>query len=600
MQTYRGWWPTVEQATPLLTSYHAALEATYHLEARPDGRAGGPAFQTAFTNLGTPLSPERVKKGYERLVNDLVPFTMGEWFGVLTPILLSPGLALLAGRFLPGASGWMTAETVTERSLTELITVSDGIGSITPFIYSMIMWANVDDQPGEPFASALWTFLLRIGLVAGWIPSIGSKTDDPSPGLRWGMAGGMLAIDVYALVRLLTSLGGRQPGPAVAFGVQNIPGIMTLVTLIQAGIIKGVVAATKEAGADDDGASVAGWVTWALVTLGLWLGAGLPIANALSNGGGWMSWFATDELPTLRGALAQTATPADTQDGAAVFDDSTLWHDPASAAPSLADLRYPTGGRPLVKVWRAGGSAEMEIAHDGHLVKIRSGANVTDIVIGPGKRTVDDIVTALTAVPGVLAAPSDAGVHYDLPWPATVQDPADESDPRPPDSDPAHAAFVKIPDDPDKPYVLRHAADEDLTTRYGSAGPRRSPFDGRAECRGMEWPTPTTRCSGPQPISPCSSGSAPRPGCALSNRSPPTPTLVPAAPAVAGPIGAVSQVFRDWNLDHRRVNEWRALVAGGASARSGAAGRRCPRRGRPRRRGDGLGGPVAGLAPSGE
>ena len=166
----------------------------------------------------------------------------------------------------------------------------------------------------------------------------------------------------------------------------------------------------------------------------------------------------------------------------------------------------------------------MEIAHDGHLVKIRSGANVTDIVIGPGKRTVDDIVTALTAVPGVLAAPSDAGVHYDLPWPATVQDPADESDPRPPDSDPAHAAFVKIPDDPDKPYVLRHAADEDLTTRYGFAGPRRSPFDGVAwSAAGWSRPTPTTRCSGPQPISPCSSGSAPRPGCALSNRSPPTP-----------------------------------------------------------------------------
>ena len=97
-----------------------------------------------------------------------------------------------------------------------------------------------------------------------------------------------------------------------------------------------------------------------------------------------MSWFATDELPTLRGGARQTATPADTQDGRGGLRRLHPLARPASAAPLLADLRYPTGGRPLVKVWRAGGSAEMEIAHDGHLVKIRSGANVTDIVIGPG------------------------------------------------------------------------------------------------------------------------------------------------------------------------------------------------------------------------
>ena len=59
--------------------------------------------------------------------------------------------------------------------------MSDGVASITPFIYSMIMWANVDDQPGEPFVNALWTFLVRMGLVAGWIPTIGTRDDRPAP-----------------------------------------------------------------------------------------------------------------------------------------------------------------------------------------------------------------------------------------------------------------------------------------------------------------------------------------------------------------------------------------------------------------------------------
>ena len=31
-----------------------------------------------------------------------------------------------------------------------------------------------------------------------------------------------------------------------------------------------------------------------------------------------------------------------------------------------------------------------------------------------------------------------------------------------------------------------------------------------------------------------------------------------------GPIGPVFNVFRQWNLDERRVNEWRMLVAGSA------------------------------------
>jgi hypothetical protein len=39
----------------------------------------------------------------------------------------------------------------------------------------------------------------------------------------------------------------------------------------------------------------------------------------------------------------------------------------------------------------------------------------------------------------------------------------------------------------------------------------------------------------------------------------------PGLPAIAAPIpGPVYQVFRQWNLDERRLNEWRMLVEGGA------------------------------------
>jgi hypothetical protein len=43
------------------------------------------------------------------------------------------------------------------------------------------------------------------------------------------------------------------------------------------------------------------------------------------------------------------------------------------------------------------------------------------------------------------------------------------------------------------------------------------------------------------------------------------PNIVPAPPVVVGPVGPVDQVFRNWNLDHRRANEWRTIVGGGAA-----------------------------------
>jgi hypothetical protein len=431
----------------------------------------------------------------------------------------------------------------------------------------MVMWANVPDQPREPFISALWTFLARFAMTMAWLPTIGSTTNDPSVGARWGLAGGSLGLDVYQLIRFLVARGARQPGPAVVFGIQNITAVMTVVTLAHAGLARGMVALAKEAGADDSAASIAGWATMGASGVGLWLGLGLPLAKALSRGGGWMSWFVTDDLPSLRGAIGGPAA-TDTMDAAALFDDSTLWHDPATAVPGLADLRYPTGNRPLVKVWRDSGSPELQISHRDHVVTIRNGATETPLTIGPGVRTVAEIVSLLTGVAGVLAAPADAEVAYDLPWPATVAGPADQADPRPPAGDAAHGAFVPIPDDPDKPYLLRHAPDEALTSRFSARGNRRSPFDGlRGVPRaGLGDADDTVHGTSADLALLLGLGMASR----MRNVTPltpaPDPVLVPAPPpAVAARIGNVNQVFRRWNLDHRRVNEWRTIVAGGAA-----------------------------------
>jgi hypothetical protein len=66
-------------------------------------------------------------------------------------------------------------------------------------------------------------------------------------------------------------------------------------------------------------------------------------------------------------------------------------------------------------------------------------------------------------------------------------------------------------------------------------------------------------------------------GAAPSLNAPVSATPSPGRAAVPGALAPVYQVFRQWNLDERRVNEWRMLVRGGAaSEKAAAAGARDP------------------------
>ncbi len=353
---WRAWWPTAAEAEPWWPRYLEALDGTYHLTALPAPAKGFSLFERDFPD-GAALDTTRLGAGYQRLLADRTPWGAGAWFGVLTPLLLAPSIATLAARLLPHAKRFATADPLTDRSFSELITLANALGSVTPFIYSMIMWSQVPDHTG-PFGNALALFLARVALTLGWIPTIGSETDDPSPLARWAIAGGLVGADLYAMFRAIGAAGGRQPGATAVFAMQTIPGMTTVAALVQAALIKGIVAA---AGADD--ADTASWVTWAVSTVGLWLGVGLPVAFALA-GTGWLSWFRTgprESTPTAS-ALGERAEPTAL---AHVFDDSTLWHATLAADPTLDDLHYPSGTRALVRLWWTG-DGDLEVAHDGH------------------------------------------------------------------------------------------------------------------------------------------------------------------------------------------------------------------------------------------
>ena len=156
----------------------------------------------------------------------------------------------------------MTTATVTERSVSELITVSDGIASITPFIYSMIMWKNVDDQPGEPFAERAVDVPRADGTRRRMDPL--DRYGDVRPAPRPALGDGRRDARHRCLRDRPADRRPQLPAAGTIGGVRDAdrragddrdhvrPGA----------IIKAVVALTKKATDDDDGASIAGWVTW--------------------------------------------------------------------------------------------------------------------------------------------------------------------------------------------------------------------------------------------------------------------------------------------------------------------------------------------------
>ena len=127
---------------------------------------------------------------------------------------------------------------------------------------------------------------------------------------------------------------------------------------------------------------------WALTALGLWLGVGLPLAHSLARGGGWMSWFRTTTLPSLRGALAAGEAAREPSgagravrrlDALARPGDRRARPSPTCATRPAAGRWSRCGGRPARPRWRSRTTATSSDPQRGHRHRrCRS---------GPGART---------------------------------------------------------------------------------------------------------------------------------------------------------------------------------------------------------------------
>lgn len=538
--------------------YLAAIEQVYGL---PGGRVRGFAeFEERFEE-GDWLTATRLANAYEVFRDDLgtSSWHWAAWWGLLAPIVLGPSITMLAARALPHASAFSTAgASLDEHAIYELLQLGMGVGSVTPFVYSMILWGAVDEHT-EAFVNALLLFVTRAALA-----SVGlAKSDDLSAKARWaGLFLPLVGTDVYAAIRAIIGAAVGRPGVATVYGLNTIPALTGAASLAFDGLNKLLVDATD----DDDW----WWLGWSLETAAMLFGVGIPVAVALSHGGGIWSWFLRRDarFPLLGAVASEGSAPVEPVAAARAFDDSTLWVDPATgAAAGAADLHhhaYPSGMRALLRLWRTG-HQPLEVAADGHTVHLRpAGAAEQTVVVGPEPTTAADLVSRLHGVPDdtVFAKlrGADDPVHP-LPWPRTFADPGDAGPAD--DHAAARGRFLHAGDDEASGFPLRHAPRAETSTRVG------------LDPAGGSDAFPVVPGAGLGDVETSGLGTAADLAALLVMAAAPVlhggtvavadglhPPLVPAQ----RDLGEVSEVFRRWNLDERRLNEWRMLVTGGAAS----------------------------------
>ncbi|MFP4421821.1 MAG: WD40/YVTN/BNR-like repeat-containing protein [Desulfococcaceae bacterium] len=537
--SWNDWWPGRGEVPDALFEGLAEAFAEVFSPAEALGKTFAD-WRSDDMSLETPTGDE-IADGY-RLYRNSLGQGEGIWFLLLLPLLIMPGLALLIARFMPNARHLLgeTESEPDERSWYEVLTTGMALGSLTPFVYNFVLWGFLPRNLAYSIQSLLFG-LTRIGFGTAAL-----ATTDAEPEVRWGALFAIPAsTDLYAIVRAIAGGAQGRPGDARLWLLQAFPLFTGLANLV-------FTAITFKAYRAKDWVF---WILWPVYLLALVLGAGIPAAIVIARKGGLLHLFRNridPDRPDLVGVDPRTLYRLP-EARAHLFDDGLGWTEDG-ADPEHS--RYPAGRRALVKVWSD--HDDMEIRHDRDLATFRRGGTETPVLLD-GPLTAEEIAAALAAVDGVNAEVfSGEDPVYDLPAPSTLSDPGDAAGTWA-EHDELSDDFVALSDDPESPYLLRHTPRSVLTTALGRTGTggtfdaafRLLPesgsgaFDGTGVDLAAE--LAAMLCMGA------------------------TPSVNGADINVAGvagdsKLGQVHQIFRQWNLDERRVSEWKTLFAGGGAA----------------------------------
>jgi len=659
-QDWAVWWPTVDEVPPeFYTAYDAALEQVYRVRShRPVGFG---AFEKSFGELSPPTSdPAFYKDGYTVFRNGIIAMGYGwgywTWWAFLMPAMV-PLMALFplalamphGGKFLTNTP----AQHADERAFFEIAMLPMAMSTLIPLVYGFFA-ISMTTRGVETMAAAGGTSAI-VYLLATFMFFASLGIDDAPWWLRWLIIFGLpAAFGLVFSITALANVGHGKTGRLVLALVFAAPLIVTVLFLALFSLAVWLPQAIA------GGSTEAATIVFGIIT-------GLFIVAV------GIAWFVLPKvLRDARIPERPEAFPADRPHFVRVFDDTTLFHDPVNAVPTLAQRFFPSDGRELVKLWWDGGGdmyvrsrrLDLEFSFSGK----DAPGQVVQVPVSPLTatqfgdyltRTVKDSGAATGHLKFTVVYPAD--LDYDLPSGATFSDEGDVAEAEKPDKYSARLEteesqkYHKLGTSADNTdYILHHAPKSLQAIRFGHAGP--IPFDPREEgvvdgpghvhsdgnkvlgdgtffrtfflpgdrvqARGQarivtqvrsdtemvvssafnpgldngtdyarvgsETETPQGYSYVMDPSGGAVGGQAIMDYAAdfaallclgatphlLKSTDLTVPTLAgkkkPDNTAADPAVAKVYQVFRNWSLDRRRVNEWRTIVHGGAQSEKGA------------------------------
>jgi hypothetical protein len=570
-EAWDKWWPTLDEVPkPFFEAYANALSSIYKIgKTRPLGFG---EFEDKHKELAPPEPDVAfVRDGYslyrKGIISVVYEFGAGKWFGMLTFLMLPATLMPLLVIALPSGRQLLEEpkdedERRGERAWFEVVSLPLYIGAMTSIIYGG--WVASMTSRGVVGRTAL-------GLVTSSIVALGTiafaiegHARGMSPAVRWSLLFGVpAALMLLYLILGFVDLGtGKERRSAVLF-IHSFPMlVLLLLTLIMVLI---VFVPIGEGALDEAGF----WIRTAL-----WIGLALlpwilvPIFVLRDKG--------VPEKPEEFSARLPHAVR--------LFDDATLFS--GAAADGITPKFYPSGRRGLFRLWWTG-EGTMSVRSDRYALvfKLEVADTTTEQAVSvpvsstlPGEylEFLEATVKDGSGTTGKLKGKVISEVTEDrvaLPPGAAFAAHGDEDeDYSAEDQKTKSAEFRKLGTDEDSDYIVYHAPKAYQAIRFGPplaagmGGPLSSTFDFTTRHFDETKLVADEKTSGYLYVHDPVEGSTTN---TLMSYASDVGALLCMAGAThmtdpALGIGKTFQAFRNWDLDRRRVNEWRMLVAGGA------------------------------------
>jgi hypothetical protein len=552
-QRWTAWWPDESEVKPYFwTAWHDTLERIYHSQTLPP--AGFPDFLERMRADAPPAeSVELLRSGWRTLRDGVLPLAYdhgaGFWIATLLPLFLPLWVApILAAYGTDHARLRLqpdSADSGGELAWYELLNLPVGLTSWIVPIYALFLFNpfTTRENDGYGWFSLVASFVSAILAAIGMGASFGKTNKDISPVARWLVFFALpMAPMLVHLVAWFRDLSSERRDHRLVPTLYLIPLFGFVAFLVLFAIL--FIAGAGSEGTDPRDLTKPGdfwwrWVIYFVVLVAVWIGTAFGLRDA--------------RVPDTTGHF-------DAEDPRFVrlVDDTSLFHEKAGTA-----LFYPSGRRKLLKLWFEGtgdlyvrpmrNRVELSTASDGS-------AGLTTVLAPIAPVTIEEWATLLRrTVPGIktqLAMPADA--DYVLPTGEVFADRGDDDDAALSAHDAAAASFVKLATTADaSDYFLYHAPKSRQAIRFGSKGPRLDTTAEAAEGYSLIADASSDLFTGESLMDYAADlGALMCMGLASH--------MLPDPARTAGGVNKVYQVFRNWNLDRRRVNEWRMLVSGAA------------------------------------